>query len=89
MELTACRLHVWKQGETIAGYEFVAANEAVVDYLSTLRRPQPGVMAIRYDCLAKLRRIQPLVQTDNLSTSNRDWINLLTVYELRDCKALE
>jgi hypothetical protein len=37
MDAESIRLVTWHHGETIEGEEFIAANEAIVDYLATLQ----------------------------------------------------
>lgn len=85
MEAEKIKVTVWKKGEAIAGNDFVAANEAVVDYLATLRRPTEGLKGIRYNCTVKGRLSQHSVYVDN-----RPWFaNVITVYELRDCVEIQ
>lgn len=86
MEAKPMRLSVWRKGESIGGEEFVAANEAIVDYLGTLRRPTGIFETIRYQCQVKMRAIRPSVMGNNppASTTTYVWVN--TVYEIKDCK---
>ena len=79
------RVVVWRKGESIAGEEFVAANEAIVDYIATLRRPTDPLKGIRYNCVAKVRTIRPTVQRIGGTGSENEWVYVQTVYELRDC----
>ncbi len=85
MDFESIRLSVWRKGESIAGEEFVAANEGVIDYLATLRRPTEIFKSIRYRCNAKGQTIRPSVNgTPSGSTSQYIWLR--TVYDLKDCK---
>ena len=86
MEAKPMRMSVWRKGESIAGEEFVAANEAIVDYLATLRRPTGVFETIKYQCQVKMRAIRPSLMgtTTPSSTAAYVWVN--TVYDLKDCK---
>lgn len=78
------KLAVWKTGETILGEEFLAANESIVDYLGTLRRPTDLYGVVKYNCSVKSRRIRPsLVPLDTSKPSQ--WVEVRMVYELKDC----
>lgn len=80
------KLAVWKRGETIVGDDFVAANEAVVDYIATLRRPTELLKAIKYNCMAKARVVAPDVYpAAQTSGGLHQRVQIVTVYELRDC----
>ena len=81
------RLVMWRRVETIGGEEFVAANEAIVDYLGTLTRPTEPGKGLRYDCLAKTRTIQPSVYVFGGSNPNpgQGSVFVTMVYELHDC----
>ena len=86
MEAKQMRMSVWRKGESIGGEEFVAANEAIVDYLATLRRPTGVFETIRYQCLVKMRAIRPTVMGGNTTSSPSTYVWVNTVYELKDCK---
>ncbi len=80
------KLTLWRRGETIAGEEFVAANEAVMDYIATLRRPTEALKGIRYQCQAKGQYIRPSVRYMGASNPNDNaYVDVRTVYELKDC----
>ena len=83
-ELT--RVVTWRRGESIAGEEFIAANEGIVDYLATLEHPTEILKSIRYQCMVKSRLIRPsVVQTGSGSSTTSAWVEVRMVYELRDC----
>jgi hypothetical protein len=77
------RLTTWHHGESIGGEEFVAANEAIVDYLATLAHPTDAMGTLHYNCMAKVRAIAPSVQQNG--QQNLAYVIVQTVYELRDC----
>ncbi len=86
MEFTSRKLHVWKRGETMAGDEFIAANEEVVDYLATLKRPSETFKSIAYQCEVKARDISPSIQNNNVGTNNNpSYVYLKSVYAIRNC----
>jgi len=78
------RLSLWKRGETIAGEEFVAATEEIVDYIATLRRPTEAMKTIRYGCLAKARLIRPSLRNTG-TTSSQGYVEVRAVYQLKEC----
>ena len=86
MDYESIRLSVWRKGEAIAGEEFIAANESVVDYLATLRHPTGGFDTIRYRCNAKGRTIRPSVNGTPVGSTSNEYVWVRTVYDLRDCK---
>ncbi len=86
MEAESVRMSTWRRGESIGGEEFVAANEAVVDYLATLRHPTGLFETIRYRCNVKSRTIRPTVMGGNLSSSPSTYVWVRTVYDIKDCK---
>lgn len=89
MTSEATRLVLYKRGETIAGEEFLSFDEAIVDYLATLKRPTENLKVIKYNCLSKSRAIRPSVQGFSSTTQpNSEWVELRVVYELRDCTEL-
>jgi hypothetical protein len=81
------RLAVWRKGESIAGEEFIAMNESIVDYLATLKRPADASKAIKYDCQGKSRLIRPSVFRigSGLGGNETEWVYVRAVYELKDC----
>ena len=82
--LEPIKLVVWKKAETIQGNEFIAANSAVVDYLSTLRRPTGIPRSIVYNCQGKLRWSRLSINTTG-SQNFAAWADVATVYDLGDC----
>jgi hypothetical protein len=86
MDAESIRLVTWHHGETIEGEEFIAANEAIVDYLATLQHPTDLLKGIAYQCQAKSRVIYPSVQNLTGSQSNAD-VEVRMVYELSQCTA--
>jgi hypothetical protein len=89
MEAQTAKLVVWRRGESIAGEEFVAASEAVVDYLATLERPTENFKVIKYSCQIKQRAIAPSFQTTGEANTVTSSVVVRMVYELRDCKKLD
>jgi hypothetical protein len=85
MESESLRVAVWRKGESIYGEEFVAANEAVVDYLSTLKRPTGMFDVIKYRCNVKSRTIRPSVTGGTTGTGITQYVWVRTVYDLKDC----
>jgi len=85
MEPESIRVSLYRKGETIAGEEFIAANEGVVDYIATLRRPTEGLRPIRYNCTVKGTAIRPGVQNIGSIPSPQPWVQIVTIYEMRDC----
>jgi hypothetical protein len=86
MDFSSKKVVVWKRGEAIAGEEFIAANESVVDYLATLERPTGPFKTIVYQCQVKYRDISPTVQNNNAgSTMNNSYLFIRTVYDIKDC----
>jgi len=91
MEFKTAKLVLGKKGEALGGDDFLAANEAVVDYLDSLERPtEPGLSAlIKYNCQVKYRRAQPSLTFYQTGTSQiSGYVDLLTVYDLKDCVKL-
>ncbi len=86
MSAEAMRVSVWRKGESIGGEEFIAANEAVVDYLATLERPTGMFETIKYRCQVKSRTIRPTVMGNtSTGTGLNQYVWIRTVYELKDC----
>jgi len=85
MEAQPTRLSVWTHSEAIGGEEFLAANEGIVDYLATLRRPTKPLQRILYDCMAKSRAIAPTVVNINGTNPNTAYVQVRMVYELSGC----
>lgn len=81
------KLFVYKRGESIGGEEFIAANETVMDYLATLKRPTDPLKGIKYNCQAKGQYIRPSVWQNNAGTNNYAYVDIRTVYDLKDCTA--
>ncbi len=84
------RLNLYRRGETIAGEEFLSFDEAIVDYIATLKRPTDLYAVIKYNCTAKSRLIRPSVVPYNSSSTNsqNQWVEVRVVYELKDCTQL-
>ncbi|MBM4304476.1 MAG: hypothetical protein FJ112_09130 [Deltaproteobacteria bacterium] len=86
MDFSLKKVAVWKRGESMAGEEFIAANESVVDYLATLKRPTEPFKIIVYQCQVKYRDISPTVQNNNASTNiTNSYLFIRTVYDIKDC----
>ncbi len=87
MEAQTTKLVIWRGGEDIAGEEFIAANETIVDYLATLRHPTQGFQHADYHCSVKSRRIYPSVLPYNSSQTGtqQQYTTVNMVYELKDC----
>ena len=85
MPAESVRMSVWRKGESIGGEEFIAANEAIVDYLATLERPTGVFETIKYRCQVKSRAIRPSVMGGNSGTGLNQYVWVRTVYELKDC----
>ena len=86
MEAESLRLSVWRKGEGIYGEEFVAANEAVVDYLAKLDRPTGVFETYRYRCLVKSRAIRPVLTGGTVGgTGVTQYVWIRTVYDIKDC----
>ncbi|MBI1860693.1 MAG: hypothetical protein HYR96_07240 [Deltaproteobacteria bacterium] len=82
------KLIVWRHGEEIAGEEFIAANEAVVDYLATLPRPTGGLFEVnRFNCSVKMRMIRPSVTSNPMPTNNPS-VLVTMIYDIKDCVAI-
>lgn len=79
------RVVLYRRGEAIGGEEFLAANEAIVDYLATLPRPTEVLKAYKYTCLVKSRLIRPSVIQMSGGTTNNGYVPVRMVYELKDC----
>jgi len=81
------RLVLFRRGETIAGEEFLAFDEGIVDYIATLKRPTDLYSNIKYNCTSKSRLIRPSVVPYNSSSTNvqNQWVEVRVVYELKDC----
>ncbi len=77
------RINLYQRGESMAGEEFIAMSEGVVDYIATLKRPTDPQLVIRYNCSVKSRRIRPSVH--NIGTTNPGYVEVRAVYEMRDC----
>lgn len=84
MDYQKTKLTLWRRGEEIAGEEFIAATEQVVDYLKTLKRPTEGFNTIKYSCEAKSRLIRPVVRQTDLSGRTL-YVDIRTVYDLQNC----
>lgn len=84
----AVKVAVWKKGETIMGEEFVAATEAVADYVSALPRPTEPFKPNRFDCQVKGRVIQPTVHTNGTTPPPISYTNIITIYDIKDCVAI-
>ena len=89
MEFTSIRLSLWSKGETVAGEEFIAATESVVDYLATLPRPTGvSLKSFKYGCQAKTRYIRPDLHSIGSNPPVNGWIEIRTIYDLKDCTAI-
>jgi len=85
MEAQSLRVAVWRKGEAIYGEEFVAANEAVVDYIATLKRPTGMFDVIKYRCNVKSRAIRPTLTGGTTGTGLTQYVWVRTVYDMKDC----
>ena len=85
MSAVPTRVYLWKKGETIGAEDFIAANEQIVDYLATLKRPTEPFKGIKYTCLVKSRAIQPTVQRYSGTNNEQEWVTVRMVYEMKDC----
>ncbi len=85
MPSESVRVAVWRKGESIGGEEFIAANEAIVDYLATLERPTGMFETIKYRCQVKSRSIRPTVYGNVGTTSVNEYVWVRMVYDLKDC----
>lgn len=85
LDFTPVRLAVYDRGESMYGDEFVAANEGVIDYIATLRRPTDRWDRIVYKCAAKERSIEPYVIRTNGTDPFTAYVPITTVYEIKDC----
>lgn len=86
MDFKPGRIALYTKGELLGIQEFVAANEGVVDYLATLKRPTPQTEPFRYDCMVKSRVSNAFLQTIPNSDPYGAWVDILTVYAVQDCK---
>lgn len=89
LEFEPTRVTVWRRGESIGGEEFLVANEAIEDYIATLKRPTEVLKGIRYQCLAKGRLIQPYVRQSTGSGTGTSWVYVQMVYALKDCVEMD
>jgi len=89
MDFSSKKVALWKRGESMAGEEFVAANESVVDYLATLKRPSEPFKANVYQCQVKYRDTSPTVQNNASNTVNNGYVFIRTVYDMKDCVLAE
>ncbi len=85
MPAESLRVSVWRRGESIYGEEFVAANEAVVDYLAGLEHPTGIFETIRYRCQVKSRAIRPSVTGGTAGAGSTSYVWVRTVYDIKDC----
>ena len=86
MEFTSKKLYIWRHVETIAGEEFTAANETVVDYIAGLARPTEPFHANVFQCQVKYRETQPSIVINNGGGTNLSgYINMNAVYDIQDC----
>ena len=89
MEFSPIKLNVWTKGETVAGEEFIAATEAVADYLATLPRPTGNSLkSFKYGCQGKARYIRPDLQSFGSNPPINGWTEIRTIYDLKDCVAI-
>lgn len=88
MDYEAVKVSVWKKTETIMGEEFIAANEAVADYVAALPRPAQPLQPNQFECQIKGRAVQPSVQNSGPKPTYSSWTNIITVYDIKDCVAL-
>ena len=87
MDAETVKMAVWRRGESIGGEEFIAANEGIVDYLATLKRPTGTWEVIKYSCQAKYRTIYPTVRATG--NTNSDYVTVRMVYALSGCVEAE
>lgn len=85
MDFSSKKVALWKRGESMAGEEFIAANESVVDYLATLKRPSEPFKANVYQCQVKYRDTTPSVQNNGGTTIDNGYVFIRTVYDMKDC----
>ncbi len=86
MEFTSKKLYIWRHVETIAGEEFTAANEAVVDYIAGLPRPTEPFHANVFQCQIKFRETEPSIVINNSGGANLSgYIKMNAVYDIQDC----
>lgn len=88
MDYEAIKLSVWKKTETIMGEEFIAASEAVADYVAALPRPTQPLKPNQFECQVKGRATQPSVHQTGPAPTYSSWTNIITVYDIKDCVAL-
>ena len=88
MDYEAIKVSVWKKGETIMGEEFIAANEAVADYVAALPRPTQPIKPNQFECQVKGRAIQPSVHQNGPTPTYSSWTNIITIYDIKDCVAI-
>ncbi len=88
MEFTSKKLAVWKRGESISNEEFIAANEAVVDYIAKLNRPTEPFKAFVYQCQIKSRLIMPSLVTAGGQSTGANYIYIHTMYDIKDCVSI-
>lgn len=88
LSVETTRVALWRRGESIAGEEFIAANEGIIDYLATLPRPSGALEAYKYNCQVKSRLIRPSlrgISGSGTSGMQSGYVEVRMVYELRDC----
>ncbi len=85
LDFAAVRLAVYDRGESMYGDEFLAANEGVIDYIATLRRPTDRWDRIIYNCSVKERSIEPYVVQTNGTDPFTAYVPITTVYDIKDC----
>ena len=86
MDFRAGRLAMYSKSEAIAGEEFLAANEEIVDYLATLTRGPRGGNPKMFRCQIKDREIEPTVLTLSGPQTYGSYVPVRMVYEIRDCQ---
>jgi len=86
MNAERTRVVLWPHAESIGAQEFMAANESVVDYLATLRRPTAPLQHIAYQCQVKGRATNSTVQSTTIQPGTQtSYVDLVMVYEMSDC----
>lgn len=80
------KVNLWQRGESIAGEEFLTANESIEDYLATLPRPSEPLKAASYMCMVKSRAISPSVMHFGSGGNQNEFVVVRMVYDMRDCQ---
>lgn len=88
MSAESTRVLLWRKGESVAGEEFIAMNEEIVDYLATLPRPTEALKVFRYDCQVKSRLIRPSLRGYG-PDHPQGWVEVRAVYALHGCKKID